>query len=534
MVQAVGPQSPPYYQLLAAVSRAVRREWPFAAIAVALALLVARFWASPPYSTDSWAYFELSRSLWSDGYVLGGLRDFDSSTLTAPSASFPPLWPLLWSVVSAVTGSGARSGLLLSGTAVFVLALLSEAICRSLTGARWIGTTAALFVLFTPGFFDEMVGGRTIPAQLALTAAACWCALRCDPRTSRHSAVLGALGGVLVMLRFDMLPFAIVLGAGLVLHTRSLRPGTAYFATLLLTIAPWIIVSREYHGVWFASDNLSVALSADPERHAANWYLPGEEPPTAFERPGAFVAKVAGNVPQLLWRMPRSVGRYGAMMMLGVSVLLILAAVARRRALLAAFRAQGVEPNARKQLSVLMLFVAAAVAMLPAYLFSGYFADRYFSLVTWLTCLGMGWALTIAARVVVPWVALERVSLAASGILLVVIMLTKGVYGADVTFPDVRGGQRLAVCVSADSTSRVLALPSVLAARLSAVHGIRTSLTPANLRRHPPTAEMARAFFRTFGIAFVTGEPDSIAAIIPPAVLELAGTDCGLVLYGVR
>lgn len=520
---------------------ALKRWWPLAMVALALAIVVARFWAAPPYSPDSWAYFELSRSLWSDGYVLGHLRVFAHFAPDAPSASFPPLWPLAWSAVSAITGLGARSGLLLAAVAAFAFIAVSEATGRAITGTRWIGTAAALFVLLTPGFFDETVGARAIPAQLAIVSAALYFALRRPDWRPRDGAVLGALAGTLVMLRFDMLPFAIVLGAGSLVLSRSWKVVAAFLAACLVVLAPWLIVSRYFHGVWFASDSLGVALSVDPARFVTDWYPPGQAPPTAFDQPAAFVEKVGVNTVRLFERMARSLGRYGSRIILAAAGFLVLAAALRPRPLLAALKAPFTDPRTGALLSVLAVFTAAALAMLPAYLLSGYFDGRYFSLLIWLGCLGLGWALASAWRVMLPERWLERAALAAGGMLVALVMVTRtpAWYGLDGSaFPAVPGADSLASCLRVAGfdarASRVLVAPVGLAARISAVHGIRTSLTPSNLRRNPPGPELAREFFRTHRITFVAGDSGEIAATFPAELLEPVRGSCGMPLYSVR
>ncbi|MEE4290000.1 MAG: glycosyltransferase family 2 protein, partial [Erythrobacter sp.] len=125
------------------------------ALAVALPLLLAIV-AAPPFSPDSWAFWELSQTVFADFYRFTHWRSYASD---APySAAFPPLWPGLIAVADAITGSGPRTGLYLAFAAFGAFAMLSEEIGRRVTGAAWIGLAAALVLVLGPKMLLDELG----------------------------------------------------------------------------------------------------------------------------------------------------------------------------------------------------------------------------------------------------------------------------------------------------------------------------------------------------------------------------------------
>src|SRR3954471_6797761 len=96
------------------------RSLPVVALVTLLVVWCWSVWGSPPYSPDSWAYYELSQSIWRGGYRLLELRGY-AYPAAAPSGAFPPLWPALWSLVAAVSGLGARAGLVASFACIAAL-----------------------------------------------------------------------------------------------------------------------------------------------------------------------------------------------------------------------------------------------------------------------------------------------------------------------------------------------------------------------------------------------------------------------------
>ena len=107
-----------------------RAGWlaPVAVLFALLAVLLAKVVAAPPYSPDSWALWELSRTVGGDFYRFTHWRSYASDL--PYSASFPPLTPVLIAQADALLGTGPRTGLYLAFAAFAGFALVSEAIAR--------------------------------------------------------------------------------------------------------------------------------------------------------------------------------------------------------------------------------------------------------------------------------------------------------------------------------------------------------------------------------------------------------------------
>ncbi|MDB5691147.1 MAG: hypothetical protein JWO81_210 [Alphaproteobacteria bacterium] len=497
-----------------------------------VALLVAwcwPIWSSPPYSPDSWAYYELSRSIWRGGFRLLELRSY-AYPAAAPSGAFPPLWPALWWLVAAPSGLGARAGLIASFSCIAALAMFSEAIGRQLSGVKWVGLAAAGGLFAMPGFAEEVDAARSIPLQMALISGLIWTLLRRGPIGPARAAAMGIICGALVLTRFDMLAFAIVFGLIVLFLSRSLGATSAFGLLFIAAVSPWVTLSWLWFGELFHSDSSFVASAIDPRTFVTDWYPPARHRATLGDDPVAWAYKVAGNVPPFLRSAMWSPGPLGQAE-LAAALAALLARGREVGHLISSFRTA--DASVRR-------FAAAApaiVAPLPLYVATGYFDARYFSLVFWYALMAVS---TLAAVAWLPRAGRggveSRTMLLALGMLLVAgcANVTRGLARPPQPgFPELQEFAPIGMCLDrlgAHPTDRILFQDDTLAARWAAVRRRPAAILPLNFTRPGISFAEKGQFLAEHDIRFLVGEPEVLEPIFKP-FLQGPALSCGAAVY---
>ena len=506
------------------------RALPVVALSMMLLVWCGSNWSSPPYSPDSWAYYELSESIWRNSYRLLGLRSY-SYAADVPSGSFPPLWPALWSLVAALTGLGARAGLLVAFGCIAVLAIFSEAIGRQLSGVKWVGLAAAAGLFAMPAFTDEVDAARSIPLQMALISSLIWILLRRGPIDTARAAVMGVICGALILTRFDMLVFAIAFGLIVFFISRSFIATAAFGILLLATISPWVTMSWLSFRELFHSDSSFVAISVDPRTFVTDWYPPANHMATVWDDPAAWAAKVTHNVPLFLRSAVSSPGPLGQLALASAAAALVGSGNSAR--LKSSFRTA--DPSVRRFAAT----AAAILAPLPLYVVTGYFDARYLSLIFWYLLLAasgsavVGW-LPRAGREIVE----SRMMLVALGILLIggSANVARGLSSPpQSTFPELQKFASIGTCLrqlGAHATDRVLFEDDTLAARWAAVRRQPTAMLPRNFTRPGISYNDKGKFLAEYNVRFMVGEPEVLEPIFKP-FLQDPPLSCAAAVYRV-
>jgi hypothetical protein len=195
--------------------------------------------------------------------------------------------------------------------------------------------------------------------------------------------------------------------------------------------------------------------------------------------------------------------------------------------------------KSRRTLLVLAWFAMAALSMLPAYVAVGYYDERYFSLLYWLIFLfttsiaAMAWSVRVGpAKTECVFLILLSVMLA---VWVAVSMPAKAAKNAK-GFPRVPEFDAIASCVMSSaggSAPRILFTDPTLAARLSAVHGMRTAFLPSNFALERQRDEDLALFLRTWNIGYLGGDVALIERVFPPNMRQPNTGGCGIPLYRV-
>jgi hypothetical protein len=471
---------------------------PLIALMPLLALYAVAF-PHPPYSTDSWSYVELSRTVFGDFYHVATLRAFDR--MLDHSAAFPPLWPVAIATADAATGAGVYGGYVLTFIAFAAFAYLSEAIGRRVFDTRWVGLAAALILTTQAGFLSELLGARSIPLALTILAAIAHVYTRPGEIDGRRAALLGGLGGLAVLNRFDALPVAVAVGVIVLVDTRwRVRTASCYGAALLVALLPWIVYSLAVLDVPFATDNRATALALDPHAFVTDWY---PVPQAQFaDDPGAWLAKVAAHVPPLIGALAASV--VGWTLLLPIAGLLATATAVLGRGRTSCEAAPLLTEPRRRLLAIGL----ALVANLPSYAITGYFDDRYFApIIWWLNLLGIGFAVRLFPRAQ----PIAAGSLVLNGCVALAVAMGLSAQSAAPWRPVpaadfVRSpyASPIAACGLDRDAGRILFLgKSGPAAQFGALTGVKAAIEPKTIATGRLGEDGIRQFLNTFAIGYV-------------------------------
>lgn len=305
------------------------------------------------FSPDSWAYFELAKSVFSgDFYSFNTFRSYYSES---HSTSFPLGYPVLVSVAMLPAGEHPQVAVAINVVAAIVSFNLIWGIAKRLGLSRLGGFLAGLSLLLFPRYLEEVFSGRAVPVAILFFLAAFYVISR------EHYLFGGLLLGFSALVKFEYLVYAAVSLGGLVLIKGSGRKQImASVAGFVMGISPWALYSYNYFGKFWVSDNSWVALSAVP---AYNADFPAKAVITAAEAPALWVSRILGNVIPLLISIAKASIRFPAILFFGVAFLATYEKV----------------PHEHRMAAIkFMLLLAVSVA---PYLLTGYFDQRYFSLI---------------------------------------------------------------------------------------------------------------------------------------------------------
>ncbi|MFM7350401.1 MAG: hypothetical protein ACKO01_13110, partial [Erythrobacter sp.] len=499
---------------------------PVLVLAAILAALLASVIAAPPYSPDSWALYELSKTVFGDFYRFSHWRSYASAS--PYSASLAPLTPVLIAGLDAVLGTGARTGLYLAFACYAGFALVSERIGRVVTGAPWLGLGAALVLLLGPNMLlIEMSAGRTIPLQLLLYALILLALLRNASGGMGRAVLIGLLAGLAVLNRFDALPVPFLAAGALLWLTRSPANALCALAAAALTASPWVAYSLATFGTLFATDNAGTAMATDAAAYFNDWWPTAQ--PTLADHPMAWAARIAGNALSCL---------YVAASLLVSPMGLACAAFLAPPAAVLYLREERLRGSAG--LWTLAGFAAAAALLLAPQVLTGYLDHRYFSLLWWsiflaAACWGVAQGRSAHQRMLAAKAAFAIAALAAATLAAGQLAHSAGAQAArPAAFDaaaDVRALQR---CLAGDRDARILVLgDDRFAAKVGALAGLATMSAPRNMLDGRLGDAGSRAFLKAWQVDFVLVADPARAAWATAAFPLVRDTACPLELYRV-
>ncbi len=183
----------------------------------------------PSYSTDSWSYFELSKSLHNFGYFTDNIRQYD--ILTNKSISFPFLYPIVLSIFSIFYYSILNGYILNIAVVFFIIFFLFK-----IDSNKYISFIIISILFINVGFLYEIISARTIPLTLLLMLISFYLL-----KNNNTGFIFFFILGGLCLIRFDMYPFVSILLIQLFLYSKKCI--NKYVLVTILLMMCWPVYS---------------------------------------------------------------------------------------------------------------------------------------------------------------------------------------------------------------------------------------------------------------------------------------------------
>jgi glycosyltransferase involved in cell wall biosynthesis len=507
--------------------------WPALVAALVLLPLLLSVVASPNYSPDSWAFYELSKTVFADFYRFSHFRSYASAS--EYSSAFAPLWPTLIALVDGALGTGARTGLYLAFLSFFGFVLVSERLGQSLVGARWLGTGLALLLLLAPKMvWDELGAGRTIPLQLLLYGMVLLGLTIGRTMSLLRAAGIGLVAALAVMNRFDGAFLPIFTTAAVFFVTRSPAHTLAAFAASLAAVSPWVGYSLSTFGTVFATDNSSVATALDARAFVTDWWP--EAQPSVVDDPASWVAKVLCNVGQ--W------GVNGLALLLtplgfAMALAVVLVGVVQWFAAKAPVHGKTAGGTSRHFALLFVFIVFLALSMIPQ-IVTGYLEYRYYAGLIWGSLFGAAMWHIERARTLRQRQTFASIYTAAIGVFVLGFVAAQLVSAANLgrlenqlwaQFDSPEDVAQLSSCIGTQRQARILVLgDDKFAAKAGALGSLRTMMEPRNMAEGRLDPEGKAAFLDQWEVEYVLvrdEEREQDASELPGFA---KADDCGLTL----
>jgi len=521
-------------------------------ISLLIGLHFLNFLATPNFSPDSWYYFGLSKTIFSDFYHFLQKRSFSSAL--EYSASFPPLWPTLIAIVDAVFHTGARTGYYLAFIFLIGFFVIAERIVRTILEVRWVGAGLVLLAIIDERMLAyEVVAGHTIPFQMFLYGCVLYLLLKIRELKPIHGIVLGVFCGLCILNRFDSILMPFVLSLGLLFLTPRRSVSIAFICSTLVLLSPWMYYSYTTFGSLFITDNSGVALAVDADAYVSDWWTLEQASmrATALDNPTAWFLKLFKNLFLLFIRVLELGSSFMGLSILFSIVLgvafIFLTSISReveiKRTILIFSLWNAIRTHQGK---VLCVFMMVYITQLATYVVTGYFSPRYFTGILWfisfaLAALFLNWGLTpnqrqtLGAWMFVVYAVLMVVAWASNGLIwpridhndfekkwsefddpLIVSQLEGCLVGVPIEAP---------ILVMGDSS---------LATKITALSGRHTLLEPRNMSRGRLSIEGSRAFLVAWDIEYVFVAREDRRGFVEAVFAVTPISDCTLDLYSVN
>ena len=322
----------------------------------ALFLLTATQVGLSRFSPDSWSYFELSKTIFSDEfYKFNTYRSYFSQT---QSAAFPFGYPIALALTHEILGTSPINAVYLNFLLSIVSTIFIIKICKKYDISNFVTISIVATFALNPSYMDEIFSGRAMPLAILFVLLATYLIVACNSFVKFFIA--GIIFGLAALVRFDFLVSAFVL-LNLLLFFRDKK--ASYFLLVnggfLIGILPWCIYSEIFFNKFWISDNSWVALSATP---AYVLDYPAHAIATAFTDPLLFVKKVTWSLLRVLVYVIKDSLKQPLFLLSFVYVLYALRST-----------------NAKIDKSLIIAATALLMSLFP-YVLTGYVDARYFSL----------------------------------------------------------------------------------------------------------------------------------------------------------
>lgn len=500
-------------------------------LCIAAALGIVAMWLPVPrFNSDSWSYFELSKSIFSDFYRVNTYRQFETTSLYA--TYFPPLYPTLLALSRVVCDVGIYTGVFLNAVICVATLFVIKSVVRTVGLPGWVGNVLFLAMLFRFMYILELMAARSIPLAVLLIVAMLRVYVSPLVFTPSRAAALGILAGLSVLTRFDFLTAAMFLGLVLAWYARRKAALVVpiYYVAFALTFSPWVAYSLTHFSKPFASDNSRTVLLVI-QSNVVNYYPHSEQLEYVWDAPFRWATNV------VLARMPWVLGGCFRTVTTDPTLILLLGTLVGIR-LVTGAPGRVSPPVAAEQTSVGPLapwrgFAAVFGVQLLSIGLTGYADLRYYLSIQFFLSIVIAHA--IGTRVDLdrslrqwarPWRAVFTLFCAAATVVLSVTpvltfwktkLTTTGVQDVQIIdsslFTPDKYSDLLRELHRDDDEPRILVLSGINTFEFGALTGCVTIFKPGNL-----TVETCVPFVKDFGATHILDTEDQMVSTLARSI----------------
>ena len=233
------------------------------------------------YSPDSLSYYDMSKNIFKNFGYVSTVRQY--VIFTDFGISFPYLFPMIIRIFHLFTGFGIFSGTVVNIIAAFIslyfILKISKKICDSS-----IPGLIAVFVWFSDkDYIYELFAARAVTLSIMCALLIVYIIVQSKKLTWKELFLIGLFAGAGMVIRFDFLVTAGLLGIALILFTKmkSFRLVPFYVLGLLVFTTPWILYSLIHFNKLWISDNMGTFFLIHPII-PQRYFVPGEIIPSMF------------------------------------------------------------------------------------------------------------------------------------------------------------------------------------------------------------------------------------------------------------
>lgn len=228
------------------------------------------------FSPDSFSYYDISNTIFSDFYNVSTQRQYIVDTELG--ISFPYLFPTLIAVFNIFIGLKIYAATILNVVVACISALMLYKISTKHFHNPYAGTIAAVFMLTNDPYLTEMRVGRSVPLAVLSILVLTYCILDL-PKLSTKACVLAGVGaGAAMVCRFDAFIAAGLCFVAIFIFSQKgsrIKSSLKYAGGLIIPTAPWIIFSLVNFGTPWISDNggtMWMITPSVPQRYYSSTY----------------------------------------------------------------------------------------------------------------------------------------------------------------------------------------------------------------------------------------------------------------------
>ncbi len=250
------------------------------------------FFTNYNYYFDSFAFYDISKSIFVDNFKDFGrvnlARHFQQNLDHFRNSAFPLLFPFLMACFNKIFNAGIVAGTIINFFLVFIIYYLNLKISKKLTNNLLSGILINFVLILNQSFCIELFMGFSIPLTIIFYQIIVYIFLFNEKINTKLAVIIGIIAGLALNTRFDtqlpMLSIAILIS--LKNKKISIKETLTFIGILFLFMLPWVMYSKIFFNVFYASDNSRAVLSSNTD--ALDFYTPTKVD-TIFSEPFVWI-----------------------------------------------------------------------------------------------------------------------------------------------------------------------------------------------------------------------------------------------------